>query len=836
MRSASARSRAEMPSGLQAALAAFVASICGALAVFLALHHPLAPWTATGVLVVWIGACIRYPSAWLLVLPALLPLTGFASWSGWLTVEEWDILTLGAAAAGYLRWAAPRAMPARASAADEAPRARAADDAGSRRTTRRTASRAVMVLFALYGVSGLIALVRGIADAGGPTLGWWQDYYGPLNSLRVFKGYLAAALLSPLLGAAIARDRVSAMSWLGYGVAVAGAGAALAVVWERAAFTGLLDFSTDYRATGPFWEMHVGGAALDGFLAMTFPFTVWAMLRTRDRLAMMLAASMVLMSLYACLVTFSRGVWLAIPVSCAVLAWGLSRRSATAARLVSTLVSLKGVAWLCLTGVLCYLIFRSGGYRALAAAFATLVVAGAVANIRSGATTAQWGVALLMGTLAAVALAAVSPHVPKGPYVMFATAMAVACPLAWGAVRATSSHRVVAALAALVCTAGMAALVAYGWGGERALASAALAVGVILLFALVATRPGRVRLLPDRRTQVFAVGAAAGVAAVVAVLSGGSYMAERFATGASGLEARITHWRDGLRMLEGPGDWILGRGLGRYPATYFFNAPNNGVPGSSALERDGARRFLALSGPQYPTSFGDLFRIGQRIRPHREPYAARLTVRADAEATLHVEICMKHLLYAAECSIATAKVPATAAAWHTVSTVLDGRRLSPGPWYAPRLAFFSVAVETSSRVVDIDEVVLLDGAGRDVIVNGGFEDGMANWFFTSDTYHLPWHIENVWLGVLFDQGIVGAALFTLLVAAAFWSVTGGAAAADPIGPYLASVIAGFLVVGAFATLIDVPRVAFLWFLLIVVVGKLSREPFSGTSRPASAIA
>ena len=43
------------------------------------------------------------------------------------------------------------------------------------------------------------------------------------------------------------------------------AGAALATVWERTAFTGLLNFSSDYRATALFWEMHVGGTALDGF-------------------------------------------------------------------------------------------------------------------------------------------------------------------------------------------------------------------------------------------------------------------------------------------------------------------------------------------------------------------------------------------------------------------------------------------------------------------------------------------------------------------------------------------------------------------------------------------
>ena len=61
--------------------------------------------------------------------------------------------------------------------------------------------------------------------------------------------------------------------------------AALTVVWERYAFTGLLNFSSDYRATGMFWEMHVGGAALDGYLALGVPFVVWAFMRTSGRTA-----------------------------------------------------------------------------------------------------------------------------------------------------------------------------------------------------------------------------------------------------------------------------------------------------------------------------------------------------------------------------------------------------------------------------------------------------------------------------------------------------------------------------------------------------------------------
>ena len=84
-------------------------------------------------------------------------------------------------------------------------------------------------------------------------------------------------------------------------------------------------------------------------------------------------------------------------------------------------------------------------------------------------------------------------------------------------------------------------------------------------------------------------------------------------------------------------------------------------------------------------------------------------------------------------------------------------------WYAPRLAFFSMSLETSGKVIRLRNVVVLGPDGHNLIRNGDFTDGMAYWFITSDRFHLPWHIKNPALNVLFDQGIVGLALFAMLV-------------------------------------------------------------------------
>jgi hypothetical protein len=200
------------------------------------------------------------------------------------------------------------------------------------------------------------------------------------------------------------------------------------------------------------------------------------------------------------------------------------------------------------------------------------------------------------------------------------------------------------------------------------------------------------------------------------------------------------------------------------------------------------------------------------MRPGK--YSLSLEARAPQDARLHVEICKKHLLYGESCAIDTLSVKAAGGEWRKFEIPLDAGELKGEPWYAPRLAFFSMALETSGRVIDIRDVSLLGPRGAAVIVNGDFGNGMSRWFFTSDRYHLPWHIKNLALNVLFDQGVVGLALFSALVAIALWRLVAGRASAHPLAPYLASALAGFLVVGAFDSLLDAPRAAFLFYLLL----------------------
>jgi hypothetical protein len=207
-----------------------------------------------------------------------------------------------------------------------------------------------------------------------------------------------------------------------------------------------------------------------------------------------------------------------------------------------------------------------------------------------------------------------------------------------------------------------------------------------------------------------------------------------------------------------------------------------------------------------------------------------LDVRSVNPTEMHLEVCEQHLLYNGACGTALVFVRG-GSQWQRLSIQLDARALSRGPWYAPRLSFFSMAVGASGQSVDIREVALIGPDGSNGLVNGDFGRGMARWIPISEKYHLPWHIKNLVLDLIFDQGIVGLTLFVFLLLAAFGRIVFGDARGHPLAPFLAAGLTGFMIVGAFDSLLDVPRVAFLFYLLILVslILPSGRPPASAAS-------
>ena len=287
--------------GLHRTLCGLIAAGAATAGVLLAVHHPLWPGAVLAAFLGWVLLVVWRPDLWLFVVPAGLPLLNFSPWSGWLSFDEFDLLVLGVIAAGHARLAW-RAVAPVGGESDRLP--------------------AIVVAAAgLFVAASVVALWRGFSDAGGFAFGWFQSYVEPMNSLRVFKPLLWALLTLPAMRAQIQASPERAMRRVGAGMAVGLAVVSLAVLWERIAYPGLVDFSSPYRAVGLFWEMHVGGGAIDAYLAMAAPFAAWALWSARTPLRWSGAAVLALLAGYACLTTFSRGVYLAVAAPLLLLGW-----------------------------------------------------------------------------------------------------------------------------------------------------------------------------------------------------------------------------------------------------------------------------------------------------------------------------------------------------------------------------------------------------------------------------------------------------------------------------------------------------------------------------------
>ena len=139
------------------------------------------------------------------------------------------------------------------------------------------------------------------------------------------------------------------------------------------------------------------------------------------------------------------------------------------------------------------------------------------------------------------------------------------------------------------------------------------------------------------------------------------------------------------------------------------------------------------------------------------------------------------------------------------------------------ISFFMLLIPTT--IIAQDDVKNLDSLAEIAINNGNFADGLSHWFSSSDSHHMPWHMKSMFFNTLFDQGLIGLAVLALMIFVAMFRLTAGGARSHPLTPVIAGSLSGFLVVGAFDSLIDVPRLAAL-FYFVLMVSLLIRMPAS----------
>lgn len=784
-----------LPGRLLGGLLGTALSLAG-LAIYVALQ-PLGPVIGLALCAAMCGLMLSHRLAWLVIVPGLLPVIDLANWTGRIHVTESDALVLCAVLAASIRPLIERK----------------ADAVDTQAATLRLGALAWLLIL-LMSISYIVStdwsgLKTALID---PLL--LVGYATPLNGPRLAKGFFLSVLLLPLLHQAFRGDPAQATRYTVVGLLMGLVLVSLATVWERWAFVGLLDFASDYRTTALFWEANVGGAMLDGWLAITVPFAVWVALRARDVRRATLSLTLLALTGYAVFTTFSRGLYIGVVLGCGLMlvlmAWHARRETTWRPGLRELLLIVPAVVIL---AILANDIFEVGGYRGLAALMGLVFAVYLTGPVAALLSKRGWLAAIVTTAFASAVSVLAMLYVPKGVYLAYGLSMLAVVALLWGDVaRHARIDAAPLAIGAVLWVAVNAALVTGYWSEGDGSATAAWS-STIALVPLVLVRCWS--SLCWRPTVAASVRVIMGLGVLLAgvMVTGSYYAGERFSTIERDLAGRELHWSLGASLPHGDWEQWFGIGTGQYPERYQWSAPDRMMPGSHQLAIEDGDAFLRLGGARQALGFGELYRVSQRVTPAlKTPLTVKLRARAPEGGRVHVEVCRKHLLYDDGCSAESVRI-APGDSWSRLDIQLTDKWLGGAGW-PPKLTLFSVANSSRGRVVEVDDIHLTDARGQSLLRNGDFSDFSDFWFFSSDRHHLPWHAKNLWLHYFVEHGVFGLVVFSALLFLALYRVTFGSASRLSIAPPLAGGLMAFSAVGAFDSLVDAPRVAILLFLLL----------------------
>lgn len=719
-----------------------------------------------GFLLVYGVLMLKWPRVWLAVLPVCVPLLQLAHWSGRLFLEDLDIVFVFTLA--VLLWRMP----------------------GASSHPRLRLPLTLHVVILALTLSYLASLVIGLLpwpDWRAPDV--LASFLSPVNALRLSKGFFWALLFSPFVLQAFREHPAEVQKMVVGGMLAGGLVLGLMAMWERGVWhaliygrdryqllSPLLDFSTPYRVTGTFAEMHTGGEAIDGYLGLTWPMLVLALALARKRWVLALSSVVLGLVIYSLVTTFSRGLYFSLALAGGVWLLGLMRVFRLTPRTEKTLRLGPLLLLLGLGALLMGLGFSRGGMLGLAS---TLLIFCIAAWLGWRPITRSADSALLLTAFGLCAWAAARGMLTSKWHPL---ALSTALPLAF----------------LLASGAGL-----LGYRAGRALPRGA---GIKSYLVVV-------------MTLVVGVG-------VLAPALLGYRMTERLSDVGADFSTRTGHWHHALSLKQGHLlDQVLGMGLGSFPREYHWDiAHRTDASGDFSLVRENGNAFLRTAG-------GKNLRFGQRLSVGAmTPMQLRMRVRTPSpEAWLRVRLCRRFVIHPSEwnseCVTLNRTLTDTHEQWQDLTFDFDTGQVGDGL----QLARAPLMLEINNRReyklmgmpparVDIDNISLTDSYSSEYVANGDFGHGMDRWLPYYDFNHLPWHIKNLWLHLYFEQGALGVAAFAAswLVALVLAWRASRRGEIFPLG--VAAALTGFVAVGAFGSPIDAPRVAwlyyFLWFVLI----------------------
>jgi hypothetical protein len=298
------------------------------------------------------------------------------------------------------------------------------------------------------------------------------------------------------------------------------------------------------------------------------------------------------------------------------------------------------------------------------------------------------------------------------------------------------------------------------------------------------------------------------VVAVLGSAASSELMRQRFSSLAEDLLTRENNWREGwsVRDQDVLTD-IFGMGLGTYQRTMLSRAKTE-RPSDLSVETDSAGAFVSLRAltPFY---------FGQKIAsPPSGPMRLNFRFRADmAHAGIAFIVCDKVLLYSHNCRSGQV-TPMRPGEWVAVSALLDGSGLGAVTVLdaIPRPVELALFATTAGSTIAFRDVSLRDAGGRELLANGDFSHGLDRWLFTDDD-HLAWRIKNQYVMRLFELGAVGLLSLLAVCGLALAGSIRATLRGDPMGGIVAGAVVAFMISGISDDVLEVPKIATLFFLI-----------------------
>ncbi len=356
--------------------------------------------------------------------------------------------------------------------------------------------------------------------------------------------------------------------------------------------------------------------------------------------------------------------------------------------------------------------------------------------------------------------------------------------------------------AVLYALVAYSVMVTFSRGGQAAFVF--VTVATVLGFARLLWIEGKLK----RMGLALLVGTLSLAALTAWPIFSSQFNQSRIATSEHDLDTRVAHWQDAWQILVRRGGVLIGAGLGSFPSAYYWGSKAPERPATYAFATQNKNVYLRLGG-------GESLYFEQilPVQPARH-YTLSLDLAANINlAELSVSLCEKALLYSFECVWGRVKPTTALTQWAHYQLEFSAAKLGASGTLFSRPVKLALLNPRTGSVLNIDHISLRDDAGHNLVRNGDFTQGMQHWFFSTDS-HLPWHEKNLFLHILFEQGLLGLSIFIVLIFIVLKRLARSAWDGDVTGLSLFVALAAFLGVGLIDSLIDETRLGFLFFYLL----------------------